>query len=87
MARSFINHKMAVMKVYSLLLLLLIGCTGSIVQAQQKKPVPIIFDTDMGPDYDDVGAPLPCSMPWQIAVRPTYWLPSPVPSMQRWLPH
>jgi pyrimidine-specific ribonucleoside hydrolase len=22
----------------------------------QKKPVPIIFDTDMGPDYDDVGA-------------------------------
>ncbi len=44
------------MKVYSLLLLLFIGCTGSIVQAQQKKPVPIIFDTDMGPDYDDVGA-------------------------------
>jgi predicted dehydrogenase/inosine-uridine nucleoside N-ribohydrolase len=24
--------------------------------AQFKKPVPIIFDTDMGPDYDDVGA-------------------------------
>ena len=22
----------------------------------QQKPVPIIFDTDMGPDYDDVGA-------------------------------
>ena len=21
-----------------------------------KKPVPVIFDTDMGPDYDDVGA-------------------------------
>jgi len=27
-----------------------------IVQAQQHKPVPVIFDTDMGPDYDDVGA-------------------------------
>jgi inosine-uridine nucleoside N-ribohydrolase len=24
--------------------------------AKTKKPVPIIFDTDMGPDYDDVGA-------------------------------
>lgn len=23
---------------------------------QLKKPVPVIFDTDMGPDYDDVGA-------------------------------
>ena len=23
---------------------------------QQKKPVPVIFDTDMGPDYDDIGA-------------------------------
>ena len=26
------------------------------IQAQIKKPVPVIFDTDMGPDYDDVGA-------------------------------
>lgn len=25
-------------------------------QAQQKKPVSIIFDSDIGPDYDDVGA-------------------------------
>jgi inosine-uridine nucleoside N-ribohydrolase len=25
-------------------------------QAQQKAPVPIILDTDIGPDYDDVGA-------------------------------
>jgi pyrimidine-specific ribonucleoside hydrolase len=24
--------------------------------AQTEKPVPVIFDTDMGPDYDDVGA-------------------------------
>ncbi|CAA9504621.1 MAG: Inosine-uridine preferring nucleoside hydrolase, partial [uncultured Segetibacter sp.] len=27
-----------------------------IMQAQTKKPLPVIFDTDMGPDYDDVGA-------------------------------
>ena len=27
----------------------------SVAQAT-KKPVPVIFDTDMGPDYDDVGA-------------------------------
>lgn len=24
--------------------------------AQQSKPIPVIFDSDMGPDYDDVGA-------------------------------
>ena len=28
----------------------------SFAQAQNKKVVSIIFDTDMGPDYDDVGA-------------------------------
>jgi hypothetical protein len=27
-----------------------------ILSAQNKKAVPIIFDSDMGPDYDDVGA-------------------------------
>src|ERR1700759_4215007 len=32
--------------------LLLVGLGA----AAQNKPVPIIFDTDMGPDYDDVGA-------------------------------
>lgn len=26
------------------------------MQAQSHKPVPVIFDTDMGPDYDDAGA-------------------------------
>lgn len=26
------------------------------LSAQKQKPVPIIFDSDMGPDYDDVGA-------------------------------
>lgn len=29
---------------------------ASQLSAQQKKPIPIIFDTDIGPDYDDVGA-------------------------------
>jgi inosine-uridine nucleoside N-ribohydrolase len=37
----------------SLLVLILAGC----IHSQGKKvPVKIIFDTDMGPDYDDVGA-------------------------------
>ncbi|MCW3115821.1 MAG: ribonucleoside hydrolase RihC [Segetibacter sp.] len=27
-----------------------------LMQAQSQKPVPVIFDTDMGPDYDDAGA-------------------------------
>ncbi|MFI5159283.1 MAG: nucleoside hydrolase, partial [Sphingobacteriales bacterium] len=32
-------------------------CSSATAIAQQKhKPVPIIFDSDMGPDYDDVGA-------------------------------
>lgn len=26
------------------------------LQAQKPKPIPVIFDSDMGPDYDDVGA-------------------------------
>lgn len=26
------------------------------LQAQKTKPIPVIFDSDMGPDYDDVGA-------------------------------
>ena len=37
-------------------LLLLILLAGTSLPAQQKKPVPVIFDTDIGPDYDDVGA-------------------------------
>jgi inosine-uridine nucleoside N-ribohydrolase len=28
----------------------------SFMQAQSPKKIPVIFDTDMGPDYDDVGA-------------------------------
>ena len=27
-----------------------------VAPAQQSKPMPVIFDSDMGPDYDDVGA-------------------------------
>src|SRR3954467_2642412 len=27
-----------------------------IMKAQSHKPLPVIFDTDMGPDYDDAGA-------------------------------
>jgi inosine-uridine nucleoside N-ribohydrolase len=34
------------------LLLLAVMCRGQ----QGSEPVPVIFDTDMGPDYDDVGA-------------------------------
>jgi hypothetical protein len=30
--------------------------TISFAHAQNKKPMPVIFDTDMGPDYDDVCA-------------------------------
>lgn len=46
-------------KAYLLLTVLL--CTGIlnmgiIAQQKSKKPVPIILDTDIGPDYDDVGA-------------------------------
>jgi inosine-uridine nucleoside N-ribohydrolase len=37
----------------SVVLSLLAGPTAGQVT---KKPVPVIFDTDMGPDYDDVGA-------------------------------
>ena len=35
---------------------LLVAGTMAMAQQPAKKPVTIIFDTDMGPDYDDVGA-------------------------------
>lgn len=38
------------------ILLLVISSSYNTAFAQQRKPVSIIFDTDMGPDYDDVGA-------------------------------
>lgn len=41
-----------------ILIFALIGCfaTDADCQTANKKPVNIIFDSDMGPDYDDVGA-------------------------------
>ncbi|MCO5237539.1 MAG: nucleoside hydrolase [Chitinophagaceae bacterium] len=39
------------------ILLFSISCLSvSIAQSKHTKPVPIILDTDIGPDYDDVGA-------------------------------
>jgi inosine-uridine nucleoside N-ribohydrolase len=41
----------------SLMLLVMFLCSASYAQkAMTDKPVQVIFDTDMGPDYDDVGA-------------------------------
>ncbi|GAB3503240.1 nucleoside hydrolase [Spirosoma knui] len=40
---------------FGLLFLLMAGKTGA-QSARNTMPVPVIFDTDMGPDYDDVGA-------------------------------
>jgi pyrimidine-specific ribonucleoside hydrolase len=40
-------------KLHLLIILLLITAN---MQAQSTKPVAVIFDTDMGPDYDDAGA-------------------------------
>lgn len=37
-------------------LILFVPACAQMLQAQTKKPVPVIFDTDFGPDYDDVGA-------------------------------
>ena len=39
-----------------LVLLLFCLLTVAFAKAQNKKIMPVIFDTDMGPDYDDVGA-------------------------------
>ena len=41
---------------YRLLLILILIATVSYGQQKPAKPVNIIFDSDMGPDYDDVGA-------------------------------
>lgn len=39
-----------------ILLILVVGCTTTPQKKIETEPVKIIFDTDMGPDYDDVGA-------------------------------
>lgn len=41
---------------YRIFLLLFLAPFFLSCEGQGKKPVPIIFDSDMGPDYDDVGA-------------------------------
>jgi inosine-uridine nucleoside N-ribohydrolase len=38
------------------IIILLVTASGVSVMAQSGRTVPVIFDTDMGPDYDDVGA-------------------------------
>jgi pyrimidine-specific ribonucleoside hydrolase len=43
-------------KIKRLFLLALFSLSLLLTNAQQEKIKPIIFDTDMGPDYDDVGA-------------------------------
>jgi inosine-uridine nucleoside N-ribohydrolase len=41
---------------YIILLLCLFAFNNTFAQKKSSKPVNIIFDSDMGPDYDDVGA-------------------------------
>ena len=41
--------------IYRILLFFCLLISGSLL-AQKSKPFPVIFDSDMGPDYDDVGA-------------------------------
>ncbi len=47
---------MKIIKQLSRFFILLLFIPGFLNAQSIKKPVPIIFDTDMGPDYDDVGA-------------------------------
>ena len=35
---------------------LFISCKGNVSQTDKPQPVNLILDTDLGPDYDDVGA-------------------------------
>lgn len=44
------------MKKFLFLFLSFFLFSAIVMQAQTNKAVPVIFDTDMGPDYDDVGA-------------------------------
>jgi inosine-uridine nucleoside N-ribohydrolase len=44
------------MKYKAVLLVACILCAGCSCSHYKPQPVPVIFDTDMGPDYDDVGA-------------------------------
>jgi inosine-uridine nucleoside N-ribohydrolase len=44
------------MRFYKIVLCLCLLINSNFLTAQKNKPVSIIFDSDMGPDYDDVGA-------------------------------
>ena len=44
------------MKFYKIIFCLFLVINSNYLRAQKNKPVAIIFDSDMGPDYDDVGA-------------------------------
>lgn len=44
------------MRTKNLLLFAVLCCTVNVYAQKTAKPVNIIFDSDMGPDYDDVGA-------------------------------
>jgi len=44
------------MRLNLILVLLILGCSIQVFAQKATKPVPVIFDSDMGPDYDDVGA-------------------------------
>jgi len=51
---TLINHKRMIK--ITIVFLLTVCCSANIFAQQLHKPVHIIFDSDMGPDYDDVGA-------------------------------
>ncbi|HET9745140.1 MAG TPA: nucleoside hydrolase [Chitinophagaceae bacterium] len=42
--------------IYKILFCFCWAVRSFVAPAQQSKPIPVIFDSDMGPDYDDVGA-------------------------------
>jgi inosine-uridine nucleoside N-ribohydrolase len=44
------------MRLYKIIFCLCLLINSNFLTAQKNKPVAIIFDSDMGPDYDDVGA-------------------------------
>ena len=53
---SRFNRDLKMKETFFLLIILLFSVQYSFAQKHSAKPIPIIFDTDMGGDYDDVGA-------------------------------
>jgi inosine-uridine nucleoside N-ribohydrolase len=64
--------------IFNIVLFLLLP--GFTISQKSVKVNPVIFDSDMGPDYDDVGA-MPCYMLMPTVVILRYW-PLPVPIMK-----